>query len=78
MVAYYDPEVGTPTTNSKWSAALHKSNVHRWMREFRLAIDTGTEGDNHVDIHIGRIDDIAVYNSTSAWVNPTISLQQRR
>lgn len=78
MVEYYDPEVGTPAPISKWSAAFDKSNVHQWMREFRLAIDTGTEGDNHVDLHIGRIDDIAVYNSTSAWVNPTISLQRRR
>lgn len=59
QVAYYDP--GTYHGFTPLAAAVfRKHEGYSYQSEFRFAIHTGTEGDNHITLEIGDIRDIAL------------------
>lgn len=57
MVEYYDPESFTGEFGDR--AAFYKQNMYSHQKEYRFAIDTGTEGNNALVLDIGCIRDIA-------------------
>ena len=59
LVKYYDAEVGTPPVRADIETIFTKRNEYEYQREFRIAIDTGTMGCDHITLDVGNIDDIA-------------------
>ena len=58
LVKYYDPNIGTPPARSEIDSIFTKRNQYAYQKEFRIAIDTRTEGSNPITLNIGPIDDI--------------------
>ena len=77
LVRYYDPEVGTPRLESSLDPIFSKSKEYEYQREFRFAIDTGTEGRNHITLDIGEIDDITMCMD-SRDINQQIDIRIKR
>lgn len=64
LVRYYDPTVGMPPLKSNIETIFTKREDYGYQSEYRIAIDTGTEGSNAVVLDIGKINDIAVLTHT--------------
>lgn len=59
LVRYFDPAVGTPLSRWDVETIFTKRTEYEYQREFRLAINTRTNGCCPVILHIGAIKDIA-------------------
>ncbi len=77
LVRYYDPEVGTPRLESSLDSIFSKSKGYEYQREFRFAIDNGSEGRNHIILDIGEIDDITMCMD-SREINRQIDIRIKR
>lgn len=64
LVQYYDPTIGTPPIQSPIQTVFLKRRVYEYQKEWRLAMKTGTTGDDPIILEIGSIEDIAVRVST--------------
>ena len=65
LVKYYDPETGTPSSQSEMDTIFTKRSEYKYQNEYRIAIDTRTTGSDPLILDIGGIDDIAVRINTS-------------
>ena len=74
LVQYYDPEVGSPFRVDDNRIVLAKRKEFAWQREYRFAIDTGTNGLEPIILNIGPIDDIAMLVRTED-INRTLKIQ---
>lgn len=59
QIEYYDPDTYHGFT-SPTAAVFRKHEGYSYQREFRFAIQTGTEGDNPITLEIGDMRDIAL------------------
>ena len=73
LVQYYDPEVGSPFDVDDDRIVFTKRKEFAWQREYRFAIDTGTNGLEPIILNIGPIDDIAMLMRTED-VNRTLKI----
>ena len=65
LVKYYDPKIGTSFAPLDLEAIFTKRNKYAYQKEFRIAIETGTKGNEPITLNIGKIDDIAIRLDTS-------------
>ncbi|MCE2501286.1 MAG: hypothetical protein J4G13_10555 [Dehalococcoidia bacterium] len=65
LVTYYDPMVGTPTTESDIESVFHKRKEYQYQSEFRIAVDTHLYEPTSLRLSIGDISDIAFLMRTS-------------
>lgn len=57
LVSYYSPEDFHGSFKG-YEAAFRKQDHFSWQREYRFAIDTGTSGDEPLDLELGDLRDI--------------------
>ena len=74
FVSYYDPEIGTTLIPHSVETIFAKRNEFAWQEEFRLAFNTFTQGNDAMELDIGRIDDIAFLGNTSDMISPSITI----
>lgn len=63
-VTYYDPEIGTTLDPLGIRTVFAKRKRYAYQKEFRIAIDTGTMGDEPITLNVGEMKDIAMLMDT--------------
>ncbi len=59
-MVYYDPADGSPPLPPDIRVAFTKRNQYAHQKEFRLAFDTNTIGNEPLTLNVGDISDIAL------------------
>ncbi len=76
LVAYYDPEVGTPTIRADVETLFYKRNEFQYQSEFRIAVDAYLNEPTPLCLRIGDISDIALLVHTSE-INQQMRFEMR-